>query len=183
MTKTMIDITPKSGFADYGGSFENPQGAVNSDGLVVLQGLLRLPKDAAGNLLPVAENTAIGSVPVGYAPKGTLLFRCDTYGSDIRVDVKPSGDIVYVQGPISNWVSLSGITFYTTNISIERARSEIQRLHGASFLSTVYVSTITDGYYFKMYETATGAPYDYFTVDPKTGKYTSEQGLTGTITR
>jgi hypothetical protein len=103
----------QNGWVDYGNGYAPAGYTRNSDGWVLLRGLIRF-----GN---TADFTKLFTLPAGYRPQWIVLNACAAANAKtIRVDVLPSGVVQLaskgdtVGGVIENhWLSLDGITFAT----------------------------------------------------------------------
>ncbi len=108
-------LTLQSGWTNYGVGYSPAQYTRSTDGVVVLTGLIRY--GATDN------DTLLGTLPVGYRPDSTLIFRSAEGGGDVaRVDVYTDGRVVLTRAPTtaSSWVSLSGITFLAADAPVTR---------------------------------------------------------------
>lgn len=104
-------VTPQNGFTNYsaeGGKYGQAKVDRTVDGIVTVQGLLRAP---AGET--IATGTVIGRLPggLGFEPDGIHLFQQVTHSGSVRIDVRPTGEIVFMGGTLHSFVSLSGIVF------------------------------------------------------------------------
>ncbi len=92
----------QNGWSNYPG-YGHASYTKTSDGVVVLKGLIRSGSTTAYSL--------IGNLPAGYRPEAVLIFGNTTNSNAPgRVDVRPDGDVVFVQGS-SAWYSLDTIRF------------------------------------------------------------------------
>ena len=98
-------------WANYGGSYTPAGFTKNSDGVIILRGMV---KKASGTLV---QNEVIGTLPVGYRPAQRIIFQISSGSTDGRIDINSSGDIkVYAANP--GWLSLDGIMFIPTGSSL-----------------------------------------------------------------
>jgi len=57
----------------------------------------------------------LATLPEGFRPTKRLVFAVNNHQLSSRVDVCPNGNIYWIDGGKSHgWISLSGISFYTT---------------------------------------------------------------------
>jgi hypothetical protein len=102
------DLELTDDFADYGGAYRPP--SVTTDGdLVMISGLV---KTASGSSEDWNTGDVIATLPAELAPEGELIFTMNQHNKSARVNILPSGDIVFGEGdPDYGWLSLSGMTF------------------------------------------------------------------------
>jgi len=106
--ETTIALPLNAGTAPYGVGYSDPI-VTRSGNLVVLNGLV------GDTGISNDPETAFATLPAGFRPNARLLFLQASSAGIYRVDVLPSGDIVFqdapgVGGPM-DWVSLDGISF------------------------------------------------------------------------
>lgn len=106
-------IEYQSDWTDYLGTY-NPIGVTKtSAGVVKVKGLVK--KASAP-----AQYDVIGILPAGYRPSGRLIFSGITSPGDMgRIDVYPTGEIVYIYGS-GSWLSLETISFIPAGTSYTR---------------------------------------------------------------
>ena len=94
----------RTGWTNYGSTYNGEGYTKTADGLVVLKGLIKhTGSPASGDI--------IGQLPVGYRPNGTLIFVGANYPyASARVDVYADGTIRFNDGA-ADWVSLENIRF------------------------------------------------------------------------
>jgi hypothetical protein len=90
-----------SNYNDAAGTYAQASVMKNSQGLVVVQGLVQ-----GGT-----KSTALTTLPSGWRPAKRNIFTTSTNGALGRVDVLPDGNIIYVDGN-NGFISLSGLCFY-----------------------------------------------------------------------
>eukprot|EP00997_Jenningsia_sp_PLL12_P007725 NODE_439_length_1741_cov_4311.392435_g370_i0.p1 GENE.NODE_439_length_1741_cov_4311.392435_g370_i0~~NODE_439_length_1741_cov_4311.392435_g370_i0.p1 ORF type:complete len:368 (+),score=90.07 NODE_439_length_1741_cov_4311.392435_g370_i0:32-1105(+) len=113
--KDYKNVSPKNGWRHYGVAWGNGV-ATKVGNLVVLQGLL------GGNKLGV-----MATLPKELCPANTLVFNCDSHHKPARVDVRATGEIVYMGGStVHPFISLSGIVFTAGN-----SQQKLRPLNGA----------------------------------------------------
>lgn len=96
----VFDSTPSS--------YSTPQFTKTSSETVILKGVIKNGNSTSGSLL--------FTLPDGYRPTHRLIFQTDTGGSPSRVDVTTAGEVILMTGN-SNWVTLDGINFLSSNAS------------------------------------------------------------------
>lgn len=90
-----------SNFNDAAGTYAQASVMKNSQGLVVLQGLVK-----GGT-----KNMSLTTLPSGWRPAKRNIFIASTDGAIGRLDILPDGKIIYVDGN-TGYISLSGLCFY-----------------------------------------------------------------------
>jgi len=101
----------QKGWKNFGGRFQNLSVFQNGD-LCMLSGLVRLQSDN------IAKWPAhIANLPISCRPlDGRLSFRVFDGSEPHRVDILPSGRVLWVVGNRRNsWLSLSGVSFFTAS--------------------------------------------------------------------
>ncbi|MCA9571505.1 MAG: hypothetical protein KC656_26890, partial [Myxococcales bacterium] len=94
----------------YGGDYEGPSMSVVGD-IVRLQGLAKRTNN---------DWSVIGTLPAGYRPARRIAFEALSHNHDIRVDIKPDGQVIWNTGNESSpWISLSGIELVKTGVGTE----------------------------------------------------------------
>ena len=100
-------------WTDYLGSYNTIGVTKTSAGVVRLKGLVRKPT-------AVTQYDVIGILPAGYRPSGRLIFQTSTSpGEAGRIDIYPTGEIVYIFGSAS-WMSLESIGYIPAGTSYTR---------------------------------------------------------------
>lgn len=106
-------ISYQSDWGDYLGTYNTIGVTKTSVGMVKLKGLIQ--KDSAPTQFEV-----IGILPDGYRPSGRLIFTGLTSPGDSgRVDIYPTGEIVYIYGSQS-WLSLEQVSYIPAGTSYTR---------------------------------------------------------------
>jgi hypothetical protein len=78
-----------------------------------MRGLIKKPTSAA-------QYDVIGILPPGYRPSGRLIFQALTTPYEAgRVDVYPTGEVVYIYGNVG-WISLESISFIPAGTTYTR---------------------------------------------------------------
>eukprot|EP00026_Physarum_polycephalum_P024305 Phypoly_transcript_30594.p1 GENE.Phypoly_transcript_30594~~Phypoly_transcript_30594.p1 ORF type:complete len:116 (+),score=9.85 Phypoly_transcript_30594:29-376(+) len=100
-------------WSNYGGDYEEATYRV-VDGVCHLQGLI------TRSSLP--HNSTIGVVPEACKPKGRIILSASNHsyatgtGGTLRVDILPSGELIFVGGNVVNqWISLSGMSYIVSS--------------------------------------------------------------------
>ncbi|MDJ0861075.1 MAG: PASTA domain-containing protein [Gammaproteobacteria bacterium] len=94
------DLALKNGWVDYGGGYRKARVA-RVGGLCVVSGLI---KGGAWSTLAV--------LPQDCHPSRRLIFNLNNHANTARVDVLPSGEVIWVTGGKDHgWINLDGIVF------------------------------------------------------------------------
>jgi len=101
--KTWLNLTLQGDWAQYGNIFSTPQYTKASDGLVTIKGLVSSATATTG--------AVIATLPAEYQPNARLAFTTDSVNAYGRIDIDPSGNIIFQSGS-KTWISLDNITFY-----------------------------------------------------------------------
>jgi hypothetical protein len=92
-----------SGWSNYNGGYAPARFHKDASGRVHLSGLIRSSN----------WSSAIATLPDGYRPAGRVIAGANAHITNARVDILPTGEVVYVSGQAQwDWLSLSGISFY-----------------------------------------------------------------------
>ena len=102
-TWTNLDSYFAAGWGHYGSGYANGQFKKVGD-LIILRGLV---KRSSGS------SATIATLPSGYRPSGTVVFKADSGSAHARIDISSSGEVILIVGDPTNYVSLSGIVFST----------------------------------------------------------------------
>jgi hypothetical protein len=94
----------ENGWVNYGSGFQEAGYRIDPLGVVHLRGLIRF--DMA------KSQSVIAALPPGIGPTKIELFVVNSSDMVGRVDVNPTGTIVFITG-LGNYVSLNGIQFST----------------------------------------------------------------------
>jgi Tfp pilus assembly protein PilE len=104
----------QNSWTHYGSPYSTPKYRKTSDGVVVVQGMLKR-SSAAG------AGSTIANLPIGYRPStGNLIFINSTNSNTYaRTDIFTDGNIVF-QGGSNGWYSLDNIMFLPSNGRYDR---------------------------------------------------------------
>jgi hypothetical protein len=105
-TSSTLALPLDGDWKSYGGSWGTATYSKSAAGVVIVEGLIR--HGAWGTL---------AKLPEGFRPSKTLLFNAivgSGAANSARVDVYADGTIKWRSGKQNDWISLSGITFSTT---------------------------------------------------------------------
>jgi hypothetical protein len=120
------DLPLAAAWENYGGGWPHAQYSKDSNGLVKVDGLVKI-KAGSTYVFGTSENCTIGTLPVGYRPATEAMFvtwQEDSSGSksSMRTDVYANGEIKLITSAHSatgegnngkpNYLSLWGISFY-----------------------------------------------------------------------
>ena len=133
-TKGQKALPLVSGWRAYGGSYGTPTFSKDASGVVTVEGLIK-----------GSDYRNFARLPAGSRPtRGTLIFSVNNHAKSARVDVQTNGIISWhAGGKDHTWMSLSGITFATTNqktLPLENG----WRAYGSSYGTPTY-SKSADG--------------------------------------
>ncbi len=97
-----------NGWENYGAGFQGIR-FYKHQKRVYIEGLARKVNG------PILEGNIIGTLPVGYRPDSSLIFKGHQNVGTPRIDIQPNGDIIVRAGleteSTSDYISLSGISF------------------------------------------------------------------------
>ena len=102
-----FNMTPgrtNTGFSDVGGKLR-PGSYVKKDGMIHLSGVVKY----TSNIVP--KNTVIAILPSGNRPSYRKIFTVPAGKYSTRVDIKPTGEILCVEGSSTGMLVLDGIRF------------------------------------------------------------------------
>jgi len=95
--------TPVGAWLPYGSGYAAPSYAKSdTDNVVVLRGLVKSGSTTAGN--------TIINLPQGFRPKERLLFTTTANNAYSRIDVLPTGAVIFQTGS-NAWLALESVTF------------------------------------------------------------------------
>lgn len=112
-----------NGWATYGSEYGFPAFKIDSNGTVIVSGLI-----TGGNYGELA------TLPAGVRPTKQLIFNMNNHGQSARVDVFPNGKIKWVAGGKEHgWISLSGINFDLATGNALKLSSGWQKYSAAAY--------------------------------------------------
>ena len=108
------NLALNSGFTTYNSSFHNPSFTKTTSGLVKLTGL-----GANTNTGILANNTVIGTLPVGFRPPINMLFPAMSGSANAvgTIGVETNGNVVVSNNISGVWFSFGNIVFQTQDLS------------------------------------------------------------------
>jgi len=89
----------------YEAGYQRPSYTVN-DGICLVSGLVK------GGLW-----NRVATLPPDCRPDGRLIFNSENHGKPVRLDVLPNGQVHWVAGSRTDWISLTGIVLTTSAAS------------------------------------------------------------------
>lgn len=120
----------QNGWTNYGGQWDTASYTKDADGFVHLSGLIADTNGGGAETL--------FTLPVGYRPTATLIYLVETNTAVVgRIDIFPDGQ-VYIQSGNRVYLSLSGITFSTTDVGWTPVTFESGSNYGNGYQTVQY---------------------------------------------
>ena len=134
-TPALLNLT--GSWKHYGGAFGNATMTV-ANGICVVDGLIKHS----------GWNSSLAQLPTNCRPTKRLVFNLNNHAKICRVDVFPSGAVTWMSGGKDHaWISLSGISFVTTQSDSKANTLALEsswRSYGGSFGNATW-RVIADG--------------------------------------
>lgn len=98
-----------NGWVNYGAPWDNASYTKDGSMNVSITGLVKF-----GTISTDSAAAQIFNLPIGFRPRGPLIYTVDSNGGPARMNVLPTGQ-VYAQSGTNGYMSLSGIVFRADN--------------------------------------------------------------------
>lgn len=95
-----IDVSFQNSWVNYGTPYHDAQFTIDGNGLVRLRGVIK-----SGTITAIAF-----TLPAGYRPSNTMIFRAVSNGGHSQLDIGSNGTVTPQVGS-NTWYSLDGTTF------------------------------------------------------------------------